>query len=58
MKTMFVQPTPGLKIRMPDNPAEHLSAAGAEVPANSFWLRRLRDGSVVKVTQPKGAAKK
>ena len=47
MKTMFVKPAPGMKIRMPDNPAEHLPAQGADVPATSFWLRRVKDESVL-----------
>jgi len=53
MKTIFVKPASGMKIRMPDNPAEHLPAQGADVPATSFWLRRIKDESVVCAEQTK-----
>lgn len=35
------------KIRLPDKPREFLPAGGADVEKNKFWIRRLRDGSVV-----------
>lgn len=31
-----------------------LPAEGAQVPDSSFWLRRLRDGDVVRVEEPTG----
>lgn len=46
--------TADLKIRLPDRPMEFLPAEGALVEKNTFWLRRLRDGSVV---EAKPAAK-
>ncbi|MDA8254182.1 MAG: DUF2635 domain-containing protein [Betaproteobacteria bacterium] len=36
-----------LRIRLPDRPMEFLPPEGALVEKNTFWLRRLRDGSVV-----------
>jgi hypothetical protein len=53
--TFFIKPAPGMKIRMPDNPAEFLPEQGAEVPVTSFWLRRIKDGSVVCPAEEKGA---
>lgn len=43
--------TADLKIRLPDRPMEYLPAEGAAVEKNTFWLRRLRDGSVIE-TKP------
>lgn len=34
-------------IRLPGKPHEFLPEGGAEVEKNKFWIRRLRDGSVV-----------
>jgi hypothetical protein len=36
------------KIRLPGKPHEFLPEGGAEVEKNKFWIRRLRDSSVVK----------
>lgn len=41
---------PGLIVRYPDKPTALLPAAGDTVPGNTFWLRLLRDGDVVVVT--------
>ena len=46
--TMFVVPAAGLKIRYPDRPYNILPAEGADVPVSSFWLRRLKEGSIVR----------
>lgn len=51
MKTIFVKPNSGLKIRMPGSGAV-LPVDGAEVPNSSFWLRRIADGDAVMV-EPK-----
>jgi hypothetical protein len=62
---MFVKPArPGLVIRIPElysgknnrlrpgiKEARLLPETGADVPENSYWLRRLKFGDVVK-TQP------
>lgn len=49
---MFVKPAPGLKVRYPP-PAQKrlLPPAGADVPEESYWLRRLKAGDVVPVEQ-------
>lgn len=49
-RTMHVKPAPGLKIRYPDAPDRHLPEDGAEVAASSYWMRRLKEGDVVKVS--------
>ena len=49
--TSQIKPAPGLKIRFPDRPQEVLPKNGAKVPASSFWMRRLKDGSVLRVEQ-------
>ena len=45
---MFVKPAPGLKVR---EPLSHrlLEEAGRHVPENGFWMRRVRDGDVIRV---------
>ncbi|MGE4406043.1 DUF2635 domain-containing protein [Pseudomonas sp.] len=53
MKTMFVKPAEGLKIRHPDRPDVILPAEGAEVACSSYWMRRLKEGSVLKTTAAK-----
>lgn len=47
---MFVKPAHGVKVRDPDSRL-HLPEEGREVPESSFWIRRLRAGDVVQVTQ-------
>ena len=58
MSTIFVKP--GInktgkpnRVRLPDKPHLFLPEEGDFVPANKFWLRRLRDGSVVVAEPPK-----
>jgi hypothetical protein len=51
--TIFVKPAPGLKIRLPENPAEVLPDHGVTVTATSFWLRRIAEGSVLQVEPEK-----
>lgn len=36
-----------LRVRLPDRTMEFLPADGALVDRTPFWLRRLRDGSVI-----------
>jgi hypothetical protein len=49
---MRVKPTnPNAVIRDPHTRLP-LPAAGGDVPENSFWIRRLRDGDVVRVDVP------
>ncbi|ELN0130425.1 DUF2635 domain-containing protein [Raoultella planticola] len=42
---MFVKPKDGISVRCPVR-GEALPAEGAEVPDNTFWRRRLKDGDV------------
>ena len=48
---MFVRPAEGRKVRRPRT-LTLLPESGAEVPADSFWLRRLAHGDVVEVDPP------
>jgi hypothetical protein len=43
---MFVKPAPGVKVRDPRSKL-HLPEGGKEVPATTYWLRRLAAGDVV-----------
>lgn len=54
---MFVKPAPGLKVRDPLSRL-HLPDEGKEVPEDSFWMRRLRSGDVVRVEPQQQAAAK
>lgn len=45
MKTLFIKPAPGLKVRKPDG--GELKPDGEQVEPSSYWLRRLADGDVV-----------
>lgn len=48
---MYVMPVDGLVVRFPETMAQ-LPLAGAWVPKDSYWLRRLADGSVREAVQP------
>lgn len=52
MTRMFVKPKPGLKVREPNPPYAHIPEEGKEVPADSYWMRRVRDGDVIQVEPP------
>jgi hypothetical protein len=54
---MNVKPAAGLLVRDPVN-REPLPASGREVPETDYWMRRLRDGDVVKVAPATVAPKK
>ncbi len=45
---MFVKPKAGIKIRFPDRPSRILPEEGADVPKTSFWMRRLKEESIIK----------
>lgn len=47
---MFLRPIDGATIQDPIT-KEIMSATGADVNINTFWLRRIADGSVVVVPQ-------
>ncbi len=45
-ETMYVVPTQGLSVPYPAPSREVLPAEGAEVPRDSYWLRRVSEGDV------------
>nr|BDD46293.1 hypothetical protein 13 [Gammaproteobacteria bacterium] len=52
-KTIYVKPAvAGQKVHLEGKGGEFLPEDGAEVPENIYWLRRLRDGSVVTTKKP------
>jgi hypothetical protein len=57
MKAMLKPATLGETVRDPDTGAL-LPRGGGEVEMNSFWRRRLRDGSVVEVKAERKADSK
>ncbi len=52
-QTQFIKPAAGLKVRDPKG--GHLPAEGTEVTLDSYWIRRIQDGDVVKAAKPKAA---
>lgn len=46
-KPLVVRPKIGLTVPMPDGTI--LPPEGATVPRDTYWLRRLRDGSVTQI---------
>ena len=44
-----------LRVRKHNKPSELLAEQGEWVESDKHWLRRLRDGSVVKTTPPKSS---
>lgn len=45
---MRVKPaTPGLRVPMPERGNALLPPEGADVPASSYWTRRVQEGSVL-----------
>lgn len=60
---MFVKPTANPdqpetlhKVRYPDGARTFLSEEGAEVPENTYWLRRLNHGDIEVCDPPKPPA--
>jgi len=56
-QTLYLKPAPGIRVRDPHT-GQHLPEAGAELPKNRYWLRRLKDGDVVKANLSKKATTK
>jgi len=56
MCKIIIKPAPGLKIRNPINQI-HIKSEGEAVENNTFWRRRLKDGSVVLANSDKPAIK-
>ncbi|WP_375751605.1 DUF2635 domain-containing protein [Vibrio sp. HN007] len=57
MKTIKVKPKKGLMVRDPET-REPLKSAGEEKPRNTYWLRRIKDESVVEVKASSTTQKK
>lgn len=57
MTDLFIKPAPGCLVRDPRT-LKPLDAEGEAKPKNPYWLRRLREGSVVKIDRPKASAAK
>jgi len=53
--TIYVKPRQGLRIRQENGTP--LPDAGANVPLNAFWRRRLRDQDVVAAPAPRQTKK-
>lgn len=49
MEKIKVKPAPDLQVRDPFT-KQPLPADGAEVPASTYWLRRIKDGDVLVVS--------
>ena len=58
MKTMRVKPVAGRACPMPERGGELLPDAGAAVPRDAYWQRRLDDGDAVLEGSAKAAAVK
>ena len=52
MQTVKLKPKKGLLVRDPET-REPLKAAGETKPRNTYWLRRLKEGSAVIVESKK-----
>lgn len=55
MTKLFVQPREGVTLRRPAPDRRAIPAAGAFVPDNQFWRRRLRDGDAIEAVPPADA---
>lgn len=51
-ETMYVKPAANRRVLDPQS-HQPLTAEGAEVPRNTYWMRRLQDGDVTEATKPK-----
>lgn len=57
MKTMRVKPVAGRACPMPERGGELLPDAGAAVPRDAYWQRRLDDGDAVLEGSAKASTK-
>jgi hypothetical protein len=54
MRTIFVKPAAGRRVLDPDaTPPAPLPAEGKSVPKAAYWLRRIKEGSVIESSPPK-----
>lgn len=54
MKIYIKPAVPGSIVRYPDRMGKTLPDEGDRVEKTPFWVRRLRDGSVIEAKPPKG----
>ncbi|WP_299733992.1 DUF2635 domain-containing protein [uncultured Endozoicomonas sp.] len=54
-QTCILKPANGLKVRKING--QHLAAEGEPVRMSAYWLRRLKEGSCIKVQKAKSAKK-
>ena len=54
---MKVKPEPGLIVRRPNPPYLPLKESGENVPDNSYWKRRINDGSVKEIKESEKKSK-
>ena len=53
MDKIYIKPAkPGLKVHLEGKGREFLPEEGAEVERTVYWVRRLKDGSVVETSRP------
>jgi hypothetical protein len=57
MTELYIKPAPGCLVRDPRT-LKPLAEEGESKPKTPFWLRRLRDGSVIKAEPAKAAVAK
>jgi hypothetical protein len=55
MERVWVRPKEGLRVIDPEN-RRPIPAEGADVPRNTYWTRRLRDGDVTESAPPRVVA--
>lgn len=56
---LFVKPAQsGQKVHLEGAAKEFLPADGATVESSPYWLRRIKDGSVVKAKRPSATKEK
>ncbi|CCU70937.1 DUF2635 domain-containing protein [Thalassolituus oleivorans] len=51
-----VKPAEGVNVRRIEN-GKHIAAAGEEVPNNSFYRRRIKDGDLIDINAGKSDTK-
>lgn len=54
MRSVFVKPADGTKVRNPDAGFAHLPPEGAKVHMSPYWKQMIREGAVTE-TQPPSA---
>lgn len=50
MTTLKIKPVDGVTVRDPQT-LQPLAVSGEEKPRTSYWLKRLKDGDVIEITE-------